>query len=117
LYYSPFGGSLTIRIVSAPAFLATKLEAFKSRGKGDYFGSADLEDALSVIDGRSEVPAEIRAAQPALRKYLANEWGTLLSNPRFLDALPGHPPPDESSQARVAVLLRQIEAISRISVG
>ena len=40
--------SLSIRVVTAPVFLATKLEAFKSRGKGDYFGSHDLEDALSV---------------------------------------------------------------------
>jgi hypothetical protein len=109
--------SLTIRIVTAPVFLATKLEAFKSRGIGDYFGSHDLEDALSVIDGRAELLGEIRAAQPALREYLADQWGTLGRDPRFVDALPGHLPPDASSQARVRLLMRRIEAISRISGG
>ena len=107
--------SLIIRVVAAPVFLATKLEAFKSRGLGDYLGSHDLEDAVSVIDGRAELLSEIEATQPALRKYLSNEWQTLLRDPRFIDALPGHLPPDPSSQARVGLLMRRIEAIARIS--
>jgi predicted nucleotidyltransferase len=43
---------LEIRIVTAPYFLATKLDAFRGRGKGDYFGSNDLEDIVAVVDGR-----------------------------------------------------------------
>ena len=109
--------SLTIRVVTAPVFLATKLEAFKSRGQGDYFASHDLEDAVSVIDGRAELLDEIRAAQPALREYLAKEWQSLLRDSRFFDALPGHLPPDPSSQARVGLLMQRIEAIARISGG
>ncbi len=96
---------LKIRLISAPVFLATKLEAFKGRGKGDYFASHDLEDALSVIDGRAALLAEIRAVPPSLREFLAGEWGALLRDPRFIDALPGHLPPDPSSQARVALLM------------
>ena len=34
--------SLEIRVVTAPLFIATKLEAFKGRGRGDFFGSHDL---------------------------------------------------------------------------
>jgi predicted nucleotidyltransferase len=34
--------ALEIRVVTAPYFLATKLEAFKGRGGGDYFASRDL---------------------------------------------------------------------------
>jgi len=44
--------SLQIRHITAPLFLATKLEAFKGRGKGAYYGSHDLDDALAVVDGR-----------------------------------------------------------------
>lgn len=40
---------LKVRIFSAPYFLATKIEAFKDRGRGDYLGSADLEDIVSVV--------------------------------------------------------------------
>jgi hypothetical protein len=35
---------LRIRVVTPPYFIATKLEAFRGRGKGDYASSHDLED-------------------------------------------------------------------------
>ncbi|MEO8368855.1 MAG: hypothetical protein ABI806_06630 [Candidatus Solibacter sp.] len=105
--------ALRIRMIAAPAFLATKLEAFKDRGSGDYYGSQDLEDAIAVIDGRPELLGEIAAAQPALRRYLGNEWAKLLGDSKFIDALPGQLPPDPSSQARIGILLRRIEAIAQ----
>ena len=51
---------LSIRVVSAVYFCATKLEAFVGRGKGDYLSSHDLEDLVAVIDGRAEIVEEIR---------------------------------------------------------
>lgn len=48
------GGGLPVRLIRPDCFLATKLEAFEDRGAGDYLGSHDLEDVLSVVDGRSE---------------------------------------------------------------
>lgn len=50
---------LHIRIVTAPYFVATKLEAFRGRGRGDYTTSHDLEDLLAVVDGRLEIVPEI----------------------------------------------------------
>src|ERR1700676_3354505 len=41
---------LEIRMVTGPFFIATKLEAFRGRGKGDFLGSRDLEDLVSVVD-------------------------------------------------------------------
>ena len=43
---------LDVRIVPAPYFIATKLEAFRGRGQGDIVASKDLEDIVSVLDGR-----------------------------------------------------------------
>src|SRR5882762_1197605 len=51
---------LEIRMVTAPYFAATKLEAFNGRGRGDFFGSRDLEDFIAVVDGRATLVAEIR---------------------------------------------------------
>lgn len=45
---------LQIRVVTAPYFCATKIEAFRGRGKGDYLASHDLEDLITVVDGRAE---------------------------------------------------------------
>ena len=44
-------GGLRICVVRAPYFLATKLEPFRGRGKGDYANSHDLEDLLTVHAG------------------------------------------------------------------
>ena len=44
-----------IRAITAPYFLATKLEAFHARGKGDVFASHDLKDVIAVIDGRPTI--------------------------------------------------------------
>lgn len=40
-----------IHILSPQIFLLTKWEAFKSRGKGDYLQSRDIEDMLDVMVG------------------------------------------------------------------
>ena len=40
------GNGITIRLVSAMAFAATKLEAIGSRAGGDFLTSHDLEDML-----------------------------------------------------------------------
>jgi hypothetical protein len=105
--------SLQIRIVSAPCFLATKLEAYKRRGGGEYLGSHDLEDLISVVDGRPSLADELQAASEDLRAYVAAEIGALLEDPRFVDALPGHLLPDAASQARIGLVLRRLRDISR----
>src|SRR5713226_2508369 len=91
--------SLQIRSITAPFFLATKLEAFKGRGRRDYFASHDLEDLLSVIDGRPELLEEVRDAPDDLRAYLVLEFNRFLREPRFIDSLPGHLLPDAGSQS------------------
>jgi hypothetical protein len=103
---------LQIRSITAPFFLATKLEAFKGRGGRDYFASHDLEDVLSVIDGRPELLKEVRAASDDMRAYLALEFHSLLRDARFIDALPGHLPPDAASQSRIPTLLNRIEELT-----
>ena len=40
-----------IKMVSAPYFLITKLEAFDGRGGGDYLISPEIEDMLEVLEG------------------------------------------------------------------
>jgi len=44
-----------IRLLPAPYFLATKIEAFEQRGAGDYLLSRDIEDLVAILDGRPEV--------------------------------------------------------------
>jgi predicted nucleotidyltransferase len=68
LHGLPSGRS--IRIVTAPVFLATKLEAFRGRGQGDFLFSHDLEDLMAVVDGRASLLEECRLSPPELRQDL-----------------------------------------------
>ncbi|PLX72294.1 MAG: hypothetical protein C0614_13960 [Desulfuromonas sp.] len=103
---------LSIRVVTAPFFLATKFEAFKSRGNGDFMGSHDIEDIVALIDGREELVEEVTQAPEDLQQYLAEVFQGLLANPRFMEALPGHLPGDVASQQRLPILEARMRAVS-----
>lgn len=92
---------LQVRVVDAPHFLATKLEAFKSRGEGDLIASHDMEDVLSVIDGRPELTTEIQAAPQDLQAYLKEEFTRILQDPNFEWWLEGFTPGHAPSRAEV----------------
>ena len=80
---------LTLRHLSAPYFLGTKFEAFKDRGKNDVYASHDLEDILTVIEGRAELAEELAASPVDLRNHVAANVAKLLDNPDFDNALGG----------------------------
>lgn len=104
----------SIRMVSAPYFLITKLEAFDGRGHGDYLLSHDIEDIITVIDGRQELLEEVNRCDPALVSELSKRFQELLNDDRFIDAVSGHMPTDETSQARVQISLELISEISKL---
>lgn len=100
-----------VLVVQAPVFVATKLEAFHGRGQGDHLFSHDLADVISVIDGRASFLDECLRAPAELQRYLSAQFGQLLAQRAFRDALPGHLPADAASQARLPDLeqvLRQL---------
>lgn len=63
---------LSIRLVTATAFVATKLEAFVTRGNSDFLSSHDLEDVLNVVDGRAELVEELAMEHADLRHWVAD---------------------------------------------
>jgi predicted nucleotidyltransferase len=105
---------LPIRVVTAPYFLATKLEAFKSRGGGDFQLSHDIEDIIALIDGRSELIEETGSEDADLRRYLSAEVGQLLADRHFVGAIPGHLPGDEASQYRLPEIINKLVKISSL---
>ncbi len=73
---------------SAPCFVATKIEAFYSRGQGDYLRSKDLEDIVAVIDGRAEILDEINISSHDVRGFVSQSCRQLLADERFMECLP-----------------------------
>jgi predicted nucleotidyltransferase len=102
---------LTIRLVTAPYFLATKIEAFHGRGNGDYLASHDLEDMITLIDGRKELLSEIMTAPVDLRRFLADTFSNFLTNQDFVECLSGHLLPDKASQGRLTLLIQRMNGI------
>jgi hypothetical protein len=100
-----------IRMVTAPYFLATKLAAFDGRGKGDYVLSHDIEDIVSVVDGRPEIVDEVRCADQSIQTHLAERFAALINDTKFMAALPGHLPADASSQERVPLVVERMKAM------
>jgi len=103
---------ISIRVVTAPFFLATKIEAFRGRGRGDFLGSHDMEDIVTVLDGRGEIARETRNAPEDLRMFLGQAFSEFLRNRGFLDALPGHLFPDPASQQRIPLLMKRVREIA-----
>lgn len=103
-----------VRILDAPRFCATKLEAFASRGNHDYYHH-DIEDIIAVLDGRATFVEELEAAPSDLRHFLASALKGFLSDSAFADSLPGHLQPDDASQARLSQLKETLHAIASMS--
>lgn len=82
-------GGQVIRVITAPFFLGTKMEAFRGRGRMDFQASHDLEDFIAVIEGRETLLEEIADSPRDLQVYLAGAAKSLLADSRFLDVLPG----------------------------
>jgi predicted nucleotidyltransferase len=98
----------TIRLITGPYFLATKLEAFRDRGRGDPVASRDIEDIVAVVDGRTELLTEIFEAPAELQRALRDEVGSLIARPDFADVVSGHLPGDAASQSRVATIIERL---------
>lgn len=103
---------MKIRLISAAAFLATKFEAFATRGGGDIMASHDFEDIINVIDGRLGIEREVLQAGDELAAYLTTRFGDVLHHPDFENTLPGLVAYDELYENRIETVRRRMTAIA-----
>ena len=70
--------------------LATKIEAFKTRGNNDFLGSHDFEDIITIIAGRIEIADEILLEEEKLKTHLKQFFAEIINDDDFRTALPGN---------------------------
>lgn len=100
----------------APVYLiASKLAAFTNRGNQDFWISHDLEDLITVIDGRENIVNEIRVAKADVRDYISRTLRDYQEGTDFIQALPAYLESDPASQERLPSLREKIEAIAEIT--
>ena len=78
-----------IQILSPPCYLATKFEAFNSRGK-DYRTSHDIEDIITILDNRTSIVQEIREAQENILNFLREQFGLIINKGLLDEVLLAH---------------------------
>jgi hypothetical protein len=83
-------GKIKARVINRPTFLATKLAAFRDRGRSDLYGSHDLEDIVTIMDGSRTVVSEVANSSADLRKFIADGFSEIMRHADFDDALFGH---------------------------
>lgn len=104
--------ALTIRLFTPVYFVASKLEAFKGRGEGDFWGSSDFEDLVYVFDNAPDLDQRLKEGSLAVQAYLHEEFTQLLNNPDVEDGILGHVEQRYASARtrRILELLRQFVA-------
>jgi hypothetical protein len=99
-----------IQILSAPAYLATKFEAFKNRGN-DYRTSHDFEDIIYILDNRITIVSEIDQAHPKIKGFLRKEFAKILKSPYMEEILSAHLHPLVIDE-RYPIVLEKLKKIS-----
>jgi Nucleotidyl transferase AbiEii toxin, Type IV TA system len=102
----------SIRAIPPTYLLATKLEAFASRGRGDLYGSRDFEDVIVLTDNREELVGELAEAEPALSGFVAGRLRELIREEIFDAAAEGALRGGPETQERFTLVVRpRIEAM------
>jgi len=98
-----------IRVVNAPYFLATKIEAFRGRGNNDYLTSRDIEDIVALVDGREELLGEIAEVGEPLQTYVKEAIGEFLKNGDFEYSVQSA---GKSNDGRAEVIFSRFDALA-----
>ena len=101
-----FDGS-PIRILTPPYFLATKIEAFQGRGHGDFLASQDMEDIICLVNGRSEIVAEVVGSRRPLRQFISRNIQSWMNSRDFRDAIDGFLVTENEPLARAQLIQRR----------
>ena len=77
--------------------------------------SHDMEDIITILDGRPEIVSEVRDSSDDLKDFLSRTFRTLLANDEFIESIPGHLSPDRASQSRLPLLIKRVGEIAEVS--
>ncbi len=106
-------GNRQIRVVSAPYFVALKVEAFEDRGKHDFLMSSDFEDIICLFNGRASIVEEI-AACVELKGFLANRFTEYLKSPDLENAVEGFVQTELQPDMRKQLILERFKLVASL---
>jgi hypothetical protein len=101
-----------VNIIHPVYYLATKTEAFRNRGKGDFRASHDFEDIIALVNGRAELIAEIKSARQDVLRSMKDFWLPHLKSANMIAAIQEHLDAYEDIQRTPVVIERFGEMLS-----
>ena len=101
---------IIIQVLSAPAYIATKFEAFNDRGQGDHRFSHDFEDIIYAVDNRMVIVEEVLGTDTRIREFLVNEFRNLMKSRHSQEIIESHLNQLIAAE-RYPILLEKLKAI------
>jgi len=98
-----------IRLLPLPYYLASKLEASNGRGKGDILSDHDLEDIISIIDGREEL-VSMAKYDSDVKEFIKKCFSELIANDSFIENLPGLISMDATANERADAVVEKMKS-------
>jgi hypothetical protein len=103
---------MQIKIFTTAYLLASKIEAFGSRGKNQFYFSKDFEDIITLFNGSPNLLAEISASESEVRTFITAWVRTERKN---LDAMaPAFLAAGDRLAGRDKLLLETIDLLARL---
>ena len=103
---------LTIQILPLPYFIATKFEAYNSRGKNDPRTSQDFEDIVYILDNRTDLTKILINISPRdVKVFLNGEFSKILAQPELQEAISSNLF-YETRDERFSMIMEKLKAIN-----
>jgi hypothetical protein len=103
-----------INILPLAYYLATKLESWKDRGRGDFLSSADMEDIIGIVDGNDNLD-QLLTAPAKVRKYVIKSLALLIDKEDFRRAVAGNIGFEVSASQRAKDVVEKIDWVVKKS--
>ena len=107
------GGNI-VKVVTAPYFVALKLDAFEERGMGDFITSTDFEDVICLLNGRESIVSEVLQTE-GVREFLSERFMRYLESAYLEDAVEGFVQMENDPETRKEVILARMREIAALS--
>jgi predicted nucleotidyltransferase len=111
--FYPLSAHKSIKILTAPYFIASKLEAFFSPYRKyalDPYASHDFEDIIYILDNCPNILQLIIEADTLVKTYIQQQFDFLLNNKPIVYALNGILRDDEN-EARLLDIFKSISTL------
>jgi hypothetical protein len=100
-----------VNVVSAPFFVALKLEAFEDRGKGDFITSTDFEDIICLFNGRRSLVEEI-LSEEMVREGICSRFARYVLDSNLEDAVLGFVQTEPNPEMRFESIMNAMRRLA-----